>query len=206
MVKTPGRPAAGRGRPRAFDADAALEAALRLFWRTGYDGTSLSDLTAAMKINRPSLYAAFGNKEQLFRRAMDRYVERAGGAMRASMAEPTSRAAVERLLRGAVNRPTGRDDPAGCFLVQGALACGGDAAAAAVRQEVEARRRCAATALRMRFEQGAIDGDLPPGTTPADLAEYFATVANGLAVQLAGGVGPATLNRVVDLALAVWPG
>src|SRR4051794_27244234 len=102
------RTAIRRGRPRAFDADAALVAALAVFWRNGYEGTSLTDLTAAMGINRPSLYAAFGNKEALFRRVMDRYAEQGRALVADCGAEPTARAFVERLLRGLTDRCTDR--------------------------------------------------------------------------------------------------
>ena len=97
-MKPQSSPAVPRGRPRAFDAEAALDRALQVFWRQGYEGTSLSDLTKATGLNRPSLYAAFGNKEALFRKALDRYAEQAGRFLRDAVNEPTARAVVERLL------------------------------------------------------------------------------------------------------------
>src|SRR6201993_1326600 len=112
------------GRPRAFDIDKALDRALQVFWRKGYEGTSLSDLTKAMRINRPSLYAAFGNKEALFKKAIDRYVEGPGAFVRDSLAQPTARAVAERLLRGTIELATDSRNPRGCLIVQGALACG----------------------------------------------------------------------------------
>src|SRR3954466_15006944 len=105
------------GRPRAFDERKALDAALKVFWRQGYEGASLPELTEAMGINRPSLYAAFGNKEALFRRAIERYVEGPAAHFREALREPTARAVVERLLRGTVDSLTDSRNPPGCFLV-----------------------------------------------------------------------------------------
>src|ERR671918_521967 len=138
------------GRPREFDLDEALERAMEVFWRQGYEGTSLGELTAAMGINRPSLYAAFGNKEALFRKALDRYVDERMAFIRAAIEEPTARRAVEALLRGYAASVTN------------------------------------------------------PGTPPG-LARYISTIAQGLAVQAAGGASRKQLNRVVDVALHAWP-
>src|SRR6516164_7920615 len=112
------------GRPREFDVDQALDSALRVFWRKGYEGTTLPDLTKAMGINRPSLYAAFGSKEELFRQTLDRYAAGPAAYVRAALTEPTARAVAERLLAGAIDVVTNRRNPRGCLLVQGALACG----------------------------------------------------------------------------------
>src|SRR6059058_4783820 len=112
------------GRPRAFDVDEALDQALKVFWRKGYEGASLPDLTKAMGINRPSLYAAFGNKEALFRKAIDRYLEGPACYVREALREPTARVVVERLLRASIDLVTDSRNPRGCFMVQGALACG----------------------------------------------------------------------------------
>src|SRR4030081_1680148 len=111
------------GRPRSFDTEKALDRALQVFWRKGYEGTSLPDLTEAMGINRPSLYAAFGNKEGLFRKALDRYAERSGGLMCEAMKEPSARAAAERLLRATADALTDPRNPRGCLAVQAALSC-----------------------------------------------------------------------------------
>src|SRR5438046_2265573 len=127
-----------RGRPRTFDVDKALDRALRVFWRKGYEGTSLLDLTRAMRINRPSLYAAFGNKEALFRKVIERYVEGPAAYVREALNEPTARAVAERLLSGAIDLLTDPRNPRGCLMVQGALACG--EAADSVRRELVAHR------------------------------------------------------------------
>jgi AcrR family transcriptional regulator len=191
------------GRPREFDIDQALDRALKVFWRKGYEGATLPDLTRAMGINRPSLYAAFGNKEELFRKALDRYA--AGPASHAFVAlkEPTARAVVERLWYGAIEMATHPQNPAGCLLVQGALACGDTADA--VRRDVAARRAAGVAALRRRFRRAVAEGDLPADANPADLARYVATVTYGMAVQAASGASRAQLRRVAQLALRNWP-
>src|SRR5262245_44794102 len=119
-----GGKAVPRGRPREFDTDKALDAALAVFWSKGYEGAALPDLTDAMGINRPSLYAAFGNKEELFRRVVDRYIAGPAAYVRQTLKEPTARAAVERLLTQAIDVVTNPKTPRGCLLVSGALVCG----------------------------------------------------------------------------------
>jgi AcrR family transcriptional regulator len=193
-----------KGRPREFDAEKALDRALKVFWRKGYEGASLPDLTKAMGINRPSLYAAFGNKEALFRKVIDRYVEGPAAYVREAAAEPTARAVAERLLGGAVDLVTDPRNPRGCLMVQGALACGG--AAESVRRELAARRAASEAAVRRRLERARADGDLPADSDPADLARYLMTVVRGMSVQAAGGASREELRRVAELALHVWPG
>src|SRR5262249_40183335 len=158
------------GRPRAFDIDKALDRALKVFWRKGYEGASLPALTKAMGINRPSLYAAFGNKEALFRKVLERYVEGPAAYLREALNEPTARAVAERLLGGAIDLLTDPRNPRGCLMVQGALACG--EAAESVRRELVSRRMASEVAVRKRFERAGLDGDLPAGSDPADLARY----------------------------------
>jgi len=191
------------GRPRAFDIDKALDQALLVFWRKGYEGTSLPDLTRAMGINRPSLYAAFGNKEELFRKALDRYVAGPAAHVRAALDEPTARAVAERLLYGNIQLLTNPRNPPGCLAVQGALACGkeGDC----IRRELIARRAASEAALRRRFRRALREGDLSARADPAALARYITTVAQGMAVQAAGGATRKDLQQVVELALRAWP-
>jgi AcrR family transcriptional regulator len=192
-----------KGRPREFDVDKALDGALKVFWRKGYEGASLPDLTREMGINRPSLYAAFGNKEALFRKVLDRYAEGPAAYVREALNEPTARAVAERLLGGALDLLTDRRNPRGCLLVQGALACG--EAAESIRRELAARRAAGEAALRRRFERALADGDLPDDADPADLASYLTTVIRGMAVQAASGASREELRRVADMALRVWP-
>jgi len=191
------------GRPRSFDIDRALDRALQVFWHKGYEGASLSDLTKAMGINRPSLYAAFGNKEALFRKALNRYTDGPAAYVREALEEPTARAVVERLLHGAVDLLTDPHTPPGCLIVQGALSCG--EAADPIRQELIARRGAGEAAIRRRMERAVANRDLPAGSKPADLARYVATLIHGMAVQAAGGASRKELLSVVETALRAWP-
>jgi AcrR family transcriptional regulator len=191
------------GRPRAFDTDKALDCALQVFWQKGYQGTSLTDLTEAMGINRPSLYAAFGNKEALFRKALDRYADGPAAYVSEALKETTARAVVERLLSGTVDLLTDPGTPAGCLTVQGALSCG--EGADAIRQELNLRRAAGEAALRKRLKRAKSEGDLPSDSDPADLARYIITIIRGMAVQAAGGASRDELRRVVRMALRAWP-
>src|ERR1700720_3226953 len=193
--KSPGR----MGRPRSFDTDAALDRALRVFWRKGYEGATLSDLTEAMGVNRPSLYAAFGDKEALFRKALDRYLNGPAAYTQEALKEPTAHAVVERLLWGAADLNTAPRNPGGCLTVQGALACG--EAADSIRQELAAYRAAGEAALRRRFRRAKSEGDLPATVNPTDLARYVATIVYGMAVQAAGGASRDQLQHVVEMAL-----
>jgi AcrR family transcriptional regulator len=193
-----------RGRPRQFDLDEALDRALEVFWRKGYEGTSLPDLTEALGINRPSLYAAFGSKEGLFRRALDRYFEGPGSYVREALKEPTARGVAERVLGGAAELLSDPRKPKGCLAVQGALACG--EAADSIRQELIARRAAGQVALRERFERAVAEGDLVAGTDCATLARYLMTVMHGMAVLATGGVSRDELLGVAEMALRAWPG
>ncbi|RKE17064.1 TetR/AcrR family transcriptional regulator [Streptomyces sp. TLI_171] len=190
------------GRPRAFDIDDRLECAMRVFWRHGYEGTALSDLTAAMGINRPSLYAAYGNKESLFRQCLDRYHRGPGRHAHEALSEPTARAVAEHLLRGTVEVITREEGP-GCLLVHGALATG--PGSAVVRAESAARRAAGRAALRTRFEQAARAGEFAPGTDPAALADHLSALTYGLAVQAADGAPAEQLRRTAELTLRLWP-
>jgi AcrR family transcriptional regulator len=197
------RSGAPLGRPRAFDPDTALEAALRVFWKKGYEGTALSDLTEAMGINRPSIYATFGNKEALFRKALDRYSERMTNFTAEALKEPTARAVAERLMVGTADLLSCPGNPKGCLMVQGALACGDEADP--IRKELISRRATGEAALRERFERAKVAGDLPSGAAARDLARYVMAVMHGMSVQSAGGAGRAELQGVIDLSLRAWP-
>jgi AcrR family transcriptional regulator len=187
------------GRPRCFDVDQALDRALDVFWRKGYEGTTLPDLTQAMGINRPSLYAAFGNKEDLFKKAVDRYAQGPGCHVKDALDEPTARRVIERLLKGTLDLVTNRRNPRGCFMVQGALACG--ESADPVRRELAKRRAASEAALRERFERAVADGDLTLTSNPAALAGFVVTVCHGMAVQAAGGASKVELRRVAEMAI-----
>jgi AcrR family transcriptional regulator len=192
-----------RGRPREFDAEKALDRALKIFWRKGYEGTSLPDLTKAMGINRPSLYAAFGNKESLFLKALDHYAAGPGAYVRRATEAPTARAVAEGLLLGAADLMGDPRHPPGCLMVQGALSCGSDADR--VRKALIARRAAGEAIIRERLERAKSEGDLPPASDPVNLARFLATVIQGMAVQAAGGAGPAELRGIARSALNAWP-
>jgi AcrR family transcriptional regulator len=191
------------GRPRTFDVDEALDIALKVFWRKGYEGTSIDDLTKAMGINRPSLYCAFGNKEELFRKALDRYAEGPGALYREALDEPTARGVAERLLGGVAEALGDPRNPRGCLSVRAALSCGEEADP--IRCELNARRAATDAALRDRLERAKQEGDLPADACPADLARYLATVAQGMSVQAAGGASPDDLRQIAGVALRAWP-
>ena len=191
-----------RGRPREFCTNAALAAALRVFWSKGYEGASLTDLTEAMGITRPSLYAAFGNKEALFRKALDLYEREKLAFMGQALEAPTARGVAERMLTSALNMQTG-SGPRGCLSVISSLACGGEAEA--VKAEVVARRASSEAALRARFERAQSEGDLPANVDAQGLVRYLIVVLQGMAVQAGSGVSRQDLSRVVSVALDMWP-
>src|SRR4051812_14994467 len=156
-----------RGRPREFCVDAALTTALRLFWSKGYEGTSLTDLTEAMGITRPSLYAAFGNKEALFKKALDLYETQKLAYMGEALNQPTARGVARRLLEGALANQCGTSVPRGCLGVISSAACGAEAES--IREEVLARGRKAHQALIERMQRAADEGDLPAHVDPEGL-------------------------------------
>src|SRR5579885_714524 len=160
---------------RAFDIDEALERALQVFWRKGYEGASLSDLTDAMGINRPSLYAAFGNKEDLVRKALGRYLAGPVAYIGEAIGQPTARQVVEQLLLKSADFLTNPKNPRGCL------------------------------AVHRRFKKAKSKGDLPATSNPADLARYVATILQGMAVQAVGGATRKDLRRIVELVLRSWP-
>ena len=191
------------GRRRAFDAEQALSRAMEVFWRRGYEGASLAELTRAMGIRPPSLYMAFGNKDGLFRRALDHYEAKRSDFMDEVLAARTARAAAERYLFGWAELVAGGEDPPGCLLVQGGLACG--EAGEGVPQELALRRAGPEAALRARFERARSEGDLPADADPTTLARFLSTVTYGMAVQASAGVTPEALRDIAAAALRGWP-
>ena len=191
------------GRPREFDVDEALAKALHLFWRKGFEGTSMTDLTDAMGIAKPSLYATFGNKEELFRKALDSYQSTCMAFFDAALAEPTARQAVERLLFGFADVQTDCAHPPGCLETNGALVCSDGADH--IRRELIARRAGQVAVLERRLEHARRAGDLSADADPADLARFVMTVVQGMAVQAASGAGRDALYGVIRTALRAWP-
>lgn len=191
------------GRPREFDADKALARALDVFCRNGYEGTSITDLTDAMGINRPSLYAAFGNKEALFQKALERYLAEKFARAQTALADPDIRSAIERLLLDFVDAQTEPGHPAGCLAVSGALAC--SEANEQVRQDLVRSRAQIEQWILDRLERAEREGALPGGTTAEDLARLVSTLSQGTSVQAASGVSREDLHRLVKTALSFWP-
>jgi AcrR family transcriptional regulator len=191
------------GRPRSFDTDKALDRAMHVFWRKGYDGTSLSDLTRAMRINAPSLYAAFGNKAALFGKVIDCYVAGPGRFIPKALEAPTARAVVEQLLKGVVGLQVAKNHPGGCLLVQSAVSAGDKTSR--VRKEVMTRLAMAEGAIRKRLERAKSEGDLPRHANPADLARFVMAVLDGIAVAGATGASRKQLQNIAELALRAWP-
>ncbi|WYB33110.1 TetR/AcrR family transcriptional regulator [Streptomyces sp. SM1P] len=191
------------GRPRGFDADEALENAMRVFWQNGYEGASLPDLTEAMGISRTSMYAAFGNKEELFRKALARYADGPASYGADSVAERTARGVAAVFLRGAVRSSTLPGYPTGCLSLRASL-IGGEGGQA-IRELLAAWRDETSTLLSERFRRAVDEGDLAAGTSPDLLARYLMTIGNGVAIQAAGGAERADLERIVDAVLQSWP-
>ncbi|TZG27978.1 TetR/AcrR family transcriptional regulator [Sphingomonas montanisoli] len=193
-----------KGRPREFCCEAALGAALRVFWSKGFDGASMADLTDAMGISKPSLYAAFGNKEALFHKALDLYEREKLAYVGQALEAQTARGVAERLLRGALAMQNSGNDPAGCLGVIASVAC--SAQAESIRADVTQRTASIHTALVDRFARACDEGDLPEGTDPEALARLLSSITQGMAVQASSGATPEQLSQLVDTALAIWPG
>lgn len=193
-----------RGRPRAFDADAALEAAMRAFWTHGYEATSLAVLQGVMGLTAPQIYNAFTDKETLFRQALGRYLERETAfALEALNAPVPAREALTRLLEGAASAYTAPDKPGGCLFVSGALAA--SAAARPIAEELKARRKATEAVIAARLARGLEGGELPPGTEVAALARYFTGVIHGMSIQARDGASEAQLRDYAQTALRAWP-
>ena len=191
------------GRPREFDIGTALAAALDVFWRRGFEAASLTDLTAAMGITRPSLYAAFGNKEALFHKALDHYEATFMRFAREALAAPTARGVIERLLYGYADMLTGAEHPPGALETNGALVCSN--AAEPIKQVLIARRMEDEVALRLRLERAREEGDLPGDVDPASLAQFVMAIACGMSVKAASGAKRAALHQVIATALLAVP-
>jgi AcrR family transcriptional regulator len=190
------------GRPRGFDTDVALDRAMEVFWRQGYEGTRIADLTKAIGINPPSLYAAFGDKEQLFRQALDRYAAGPARYIFESFELTEIRSVVEHLLHGAADATTDPRHPPGCLTLQGGLAA--SSAAQPAIDELARRRSSVELVLRHRLESVRAQGELSDAYDPLALARYFIAVYQGIAVQAASGAKSAELHQLADIALEVW--
>lgn len=191
------------GRPRSFDVEKALDSALEVFRAKGYEGASLTELTEAMGINRPSLYAAFGDKESLFRKVLQRYACWADSFFRKALEAPTAREVAHNLLVAAAEMQTS-GEIRGCLLTQGALVCGDESEP--IRRELAGARKANEIAIRDRFQRAKREGDLPADAHPADLARYLTSVMQGMSVLANGGASRAELRRVAEMALRAFRG
>lgn len=192
-----------RGRPRQFDEEQALDTALRLFWRHGYEGTSIAALATAMGLTVPSVYNAFGNKESLFMRAVDHYDRYSASLYVEAFAKTSAQEVARGILMGEVDLVAGEDTPEGCLMIQGALATGPESAP--VQQAMAKLRRQAEADVAARFELFAAAGQLPSGFSAKALAGYVMTVATGMAVQAKSGASREELVAVAEMAMRIWP-
>lgn len=202
LVKNSGT-VASRGRPRQFDAENALTAALKVFWRKGFEGASLSDLTEAMGINRTSMYASFGNKEELFRKTLDLYEKEKQAFIRSALELPTARAVAKALLHGALDIQTSKTEPHGCLKVMSSVGCSEQSQS--IRAEIVARRLDDETALTARLQRAKAEGDLPENIDPRGLSRCLYAIIQGMAVQAASGASRRDLERLVKTGLSMWP-
>jgi len=190
-----------RGRPREFDVDEALAAALRVFWDKGYDATSLTDLTEAMTISRPSLYAAFGNKEALFKRTLDLYETEKLAYVRRALDAPTARGVARRMLEGAIANIT--SECRGCLGVIASVSCGGTDSP--IRDDVRSRAESSRCAIVERMQRAIDEGDFTIPVEAESITSLLLAVLQGLAVQAGFGTGREQLQHVAEATLAVWP-
>ena len=192
-----------RGRPRSFDRGRALERAMHLFWRRGYEATSVSDLTRVMGINPPSLYAAFGDKESLYLEALGRYQERRAESMAKWFEEePTAKAAVRRLLTEAARELARSGAPRGSMLVLSATQCSGDS----LQTKLAGRRARMRAMLKARIERGVREGELPRATDIEALVDFYSAVFQGMTLQARTGVSRKRLLAIAETAMRAWPG
>lgn len=187
------------GRPREFDAGSALDQAMEVFWRHGYEGATIAQLTDAMGINPPSLYAAFGNKEGLLKAALDRYSAKRVAWMDEVLAAPTARDVAERMLMGIADTQTDPANPPGCLLVQGGLACG--TGSENVPFELAARRALTEDQVRERFIRAKREGDLKETADPVALARYLSAVSVGMGVMASSGADREALRQVATVSV-----
>lgn len=204
-MNKPELPSRPRGRPRAFDRDDALDRAMRLFWRRGYEATSVSELTEAMGITPPSLYAAFGDKKRLFLEAVDRYQSGPGSFAQAALCEaPTAEAAMRRLMMGTIDSFFAPNGTKGCMVVLAATNCTTESSD--ILEELAGRRRLAERLVRDRIAAGRDAGEFSADTDVDALASLIITTLYGLSIKARDGASRASLRKVVEQVMSVWPG
>lgn len=195
-----------RGRPRNFDRDAALDLALQVFWLNGFQAASLTELTGAMGVNKPSLYAAFGDKESLYLQALQRYTEtRMPQHLAVLETEPNGRSAVSKFLRSMVSMYADPALPGGCFIVNGAAECGSPSTPARVDAALRTAIQGSETVLLDRLMRAQRDGQLKRSANTRDLAAFFSSVLAGLGVLAKTGAKKSKLDAIVNAAMGIWP-
>jgi AcrR family transcriptional regulator len=194
-----------RGRPRAFDRDAALTQATRLFWQRGYEATSIADLTEAMGIGAPSLYAAFGSKEALYVEAVGHYGRQYEALVWSGfLTAPTAREAVQALLMDSAAALTGtvQDNPLGCMVT---LSSVGGEGLSDLGERMRAARAATLDRLKARFERAVEAGELAASADLHALARFVQTVQSGMSILARDGAGRADLEAVAEVAMRSWP-
>lgn len=192
-----------RGRPRSFDRTAALDAAMRVFWQKGFTAASMSDLCAAMGIGSPSLYAAFGSKEQLYAEAIRHYGDHGVPLVRAALeSAPTAKQGIEAYLRFSARGLACADRPLGCMVVLSSVASEGVTGLAEMIVE-ERKRSLKMVAARLR--RGIREGDVPKDADVMGLARFYITVQQGMSIQARDGATSKELDVVATTAMQAWP-
>jgi len=192
-----------RGRPSNFNRDEALEKALHVFWARGYEGASMTELTEALGINRPSIYAAFGNKEELFRKALGKYLSGPVAYVAEAMKQPTAKQSIAMFLTRSADVLTSPSNPRGCMVVQGALSCG--QGSELIHQELIAHRQDYEKTIRQRLELAKTQSELPQDFDSSVMAKYITTIHQGMSVQATSGASKEQLLAIVELVLKDWP-
>ena len=188
-----------KGRPRGFDEEQAIYSAMRVFWEKSYEGATMADLTEATGLNRSSIHAAFGSKEGLFLKVVERYWEGPMNLVPKALAESALPRAIEALIRGMVNFLSIPGNPKGCLSIQGALVCGTNGER--VMQIMAERRKTTESMIKKRIQQAQREGELRGEVNAADYARYIAAIMTGLVVQSLNGANRAELTRLADMAL-----
>jgi len=192
------------GRPRKFDKEIALEKAMQVFRRKGYEATSITDITKELGINRPSVYSAFGNKEELFAKALVKYIEGPIAYLNEALSEKTSREVVRKMLMQSVDLLTSLDSTKGCLVIQSSVSS--ELEAVGIQQKIVESLNQHEEDLKERFKLAIKEGDLPETCNAGLLAKYVTTVHKGLSIQAANGANRETLYGVVEIVIEGWPG
>ena len=194
-----------RGRPREFDQEKALDQAVELFWRQGYEGTSIADLRKAIGITAPSLYAAFGSKEELYRLVLEHYLAGLGRTLADALREEADTfAAVRRFLFESAHNFAGPKNPRGCLISCAIPTCAPENRA--VADIAASKRMSSVLTLRSRFQQAVKNGELPRDTDADQLARFYGAVIQGMSIQALDGAGAKALRGIAETALRAWPG